>query len=364
MEQEREEARAFLDSIIDNIPNMVFVKDAEHLRFVRLNSAAEDMLGFKREEMIGKSDHDLFPKEEADSFTAKDREVLASGELRDIPVEPIETRHRGKRLLHTKKMAIRGPDGNPKYLLGISEDITDRLRADEAEREAEKLRELDRLKNDFLSNVSHELRTPLVSLQGYVELLLKHDVKRDKARDWLRVVLRSSRRLEGIITGLLEISRLESGDGAPGIRVGGPGRSGGSLRALRSAAAFEQEHHLEATGRIRAASRRRRSSSLAVGTVEPGGQRHQVLAGGRHHHGGRPCRSCGGHSHQRQRRGYRHRPIRARDHLPALLPGGVIAPRASTGARESGSPWPGSSPRPTAAASGSKARLERAPGFT
>jgi PAS domain S-box-containing protein len=120
----------FLDSIIENIPNMIFVKEAETLRFVRFNKAGERLLGRTREEMIGKNDYDFFPKDQADLFTAKDREALERKELIDIPEESIQTHH-GERVLHTRKLPIIERDGRAQYLLGISEDITDRKRAEE-----------------------------------------------------------------------------------------------------------------------------------------------------------------------------------------------------------------------------------------
>src|SRR5579862_9778124 len=86
-------ALRFLDSIVENIPDMIFVKDAEQLRFVRFNRAGEKLLGLDRAALIGKNDYDFFPKAEADFFTAKDREVLASGRLLEIAEEPIETKN-------------------------------------------------------------------------------------------------------------------------------------------------------------------------------------------------------------------------------------------------------------------------------
>jgi PAS domain S-box-containing protein len=127
---ELEETTTFLDSILENIPTVLFVKDAKELRFVRWNRAGEKLLGFDRQEMMGKNDYNFFPKEEADFFIAKDREVLNGGQLLDIPEEPMQTAH-GLRLLHTKKLPIYGPDGQPRYLLGISEDITERKQTEE-----------------------------------------------------------------------------------------------------------------------------------------------------------------------------------------------------------------------------------------
>jgi len=122
----------FLDNIVEHIPNMIFVKDAQTLSFVRFNKAGEQLLGYPREELLGKSDHDFFPKKEADFFVEKDRQVLDSKELLDIPEETVRTRSNEVRILHTKKLPILDESGTPQYLLGISEDITERRQAEES----------------------------------------------------------------------------------------------------------------------------------------------------------------------------------------------------------------------------------------
>ena len=137
VEEEMWHAQTFLNSILENLPNMIFVKDAQTLRFMRFNKAGEELLGYSREELIGKSDYDFFPPEDADFFIAKDRQVLAQ-KLLDISEESIQTRDKGIRTLHTKKIPILDGSGKPQYLLGISEDITERKQALEALRQAEK----------------------------------------------------------------------------------------------------------------------------------------------------------------------------------------------------------------------------------
>lgn len=150
---------SFLESIVENIPDMIFVKDAKTLSFMRFNRAGEELLGQNRSELLGKNDYDFFPKDQADFFTEKDRNVLKMKKIVDIPEEPINT-SRGMRYLHTKKVPIVDKRGTPRYLLGISEDITEKKALEEA-------------KAEFVSLASHQLRTPLSTIRWASELLLE-----------------------------------------------------------------------------------------------------------------------------------------------------------------------------------------------
>src|SRR5258706_941722 len=131
IEKELRETNAFLDAVVENIPDMIFVKRAHDHAFIRFNRAGEELLGWTRQELLGKTDHDFYPKAQADFFHEKDRETLRNKVLVDIPEEPIDTKHKGQRWLHTKKVPVLDERGRPKYLLGISEDITARKLAEE-----------------------------------------------------------------------------------------------------------------------------------------------------------------------------------------------------------------------------------------
>lgn len=120
----------FLNSLVEALPIMLFAKDAEDLRFVRVNRAAEKLLGMKREELMGKTDYDFFPEKEAAFFQANDRQVLNELGHKTITKEPIHTPH-GVRWLRTTKVAVKDPSGRPRFLLGISEDLTDRMKTKE-----------------------------------------------------------------------------------------------------------------------------------------------------------------------------------------------------------------------------------------
>jgi diguanylate cyclase (GGDEF)-like protein/PAS domain S-box-containing protein len=121
----------FLTTIVESMPGVVFVKDSATGRFILLNRAGEEFLGVSRAAIVGKTDHDFFPKEEADRFVARDRRALESRQVQLVEEEPVHTPHNGLRFLRTRTIAIRDDADRPQYILGISEDITEQKLAGE-----------------------------------------------------------------------------------------------------------------------------------------------------------------------------------------------------------------------------------------
>ncbi len=119
-------ARSLLDSIVDNLPVGVFVKDMEEDgRYILLNEACGDIMGFRAGDVVGRVDRDFFPLEQTVVFRKQDHEAFAAGTTISFE-ETMERADGGKRILRTVKRALPAPEGKePRYLLGISHDVTE-----------------------------------------------------------------------------------------------------------------------------------------------------------------------------------------------------------------------------------------------
>ncbi len=217
-QRQLQESNRLLESLFENMPAMVFAKDAKTLRFVRINRVAERSIGYDREQLLGRNDHEFFPPEQADHFTATDRETLARGDIVEIPQEEIDTGDHGRRVLHTLKVPIRGPDGQPSLLLGISLDITQEKAAErrivalneQLTRQAQLLQSSNEELESFCYSVSHDLRAPLRAINGYARLLEQDYASRFDGQGvrYLRTICNACDRMAQLIDDLLEFSRI------------------------------------------------------------------------------------------------------------------------------------------------------------
>ncbi|MBW8720905.1 MAG: PAS domain-containing protein, partial [Polaromonas sp.] len=212
------DTNAYVESLLEHIPAMVFIKDARDLCFVHINKAGESLLGIARNELLGKSDYDFFPTEQAQFFINKDREVLAQDKMIEISEEVIDTRSQGKRWLHTLKAPVMNAQNQPMLLLGISMDITAQKFAEqriktlntELEQKAKLLKISNNELETFCYSVSHDLRAPLRTIEGFAQLLednQRTSLDADAVR-YLNTIRRSSRQMSQLIDDLLAYSKV------------------------------------------------------------------------------------------------------------------------------------------------------------
>jgi two-component system, OmpR family, phosphate regulon sensor histidine kinase PhoR len=118
--------------------------------------------------------------------------------MKDIPEESIQTKCKGERWLHTKKIPICDPQGAPQYLLGISEDITDRKRSDQA-------------KTEFIGLASHQLRTPLTEIRWALSSLQREHFDKEQ-QHLIDGAHRAAVHMTETIKTMLTISHIETGE--------------------------------------------------------------------------------------------------------------------------------------------------------
>ncbi|MEI6123378.1 MAG: PAS domain S-box protein [Bacteroidota bacterium] len=118
-------SRNFLQSIVENIPNSVFLKDANTLRYLHMNYAGQNLVGLTADKIIGKTDLEIYPKEVAESFIKTDQTALKHKKMFVVPELTLPTKFNGQRLMRTKKVPILNAQGKPEFLLGIADDITE-----------------------------------------------------------------------------------------------------------------------------------------------------------------------------------------------------------------------------------------------
>jgi PAS domain S-box-containing protein len=125
-EEQLAQDRNLLRTLIDNLPDYIFVKDAQ-CRFMIANTAQLHLLGESRPEaVIGKTDADYFPPRYASQMLAAEQEVLRSGALLINHEEPFIDRENNKRWVQTTKVPLRDSKGNIIGLVGLCHDITNR----------------------------------------------------------------------------------------------------------------------------------------------------------------------------------------------------------------------------------------------
>jgi PAS domain S-box-containing protein len=209
------QSRAFLDAILEYVPAILNVRDAEAGRIVLVNRAMQIASGKSRAELVGKTLAELMPPDQAAAALASDRATLTTGEPMKLPLGTLVTAQ-GQSVLRTTKIPIMGLD-RP-YILAVSEDITEdqaiaQTKAIAAEALAQALARAEaanEAKSAFLAIMSHEIRTPLNGVLGMVQAIAADELA-PVQRARLQVVRQSGETLLAILNDVLDLSKIEAG---------------------------------------------------------------------------------------------------------------------------------------------------------
>lgn len=183
--------------ILSNLPFMVWLKDTEGV-LLAVNEPYAKMCGTTIDNIVGKTDYDFFPKEYVDSNIVEDLEVMKHKKTtytEDIIIGPD-----GPRFHEIYKTPLFDEKGDVIGTTGFARDITER-------------KEIDKMKNEFVSIVSHELRTPLTSIRGALGLVTSRKLGdlSDKIMDLLNIANNNCLRLITLINDILDIEKIEQG---------------------------------------------------------------------------------------------------------------------------------------------------------
>ena len=210
-ENKVKEMNSILDSILNNIPVYLFVKDPGNgFRYLYWNRAFEEFSHIPASRALGHTDSEIFPSEkDAERFRRDDLELLRTGERMTF-IEEYVTATGETRIVNTCKSLVPVENRLP-LIIGVSWDITDMKNAEleivEARIRAE---ESDKLKSAFLANMSHEIRTPLNAIVGFSKLVGEAETVEEK-QQFAEIIDTNSELLLQLINDILDISKIEAG---------------------------------------------------------------------------------------------------------------------------------------------------------
>ncbi len=219
-EQKRAEAKlrqnqAFLKQVIDNDPNLIFVKDIDG-KFILVNQAVADLYGVETEDLIGKTEAEFNScADEIERFLQTDRLTLRQQKTMVFPEEKVTDCLREIHYFRMIKIPLRSAKNNQySQVLGVASDITQQRQAQkQLESALEQERQLNHLKSRFINTASHEFRTPLTVILGAAEILENYGetLTPERYAQHLKNIEVNAHRIEELIHNLLSMSRLEAG---------------------------------------------------------------------------------------------------------------------------------------------------------
>ncbi|MDQ1485602.1 MAG: hypothetical protein QOJ62_1295 [Actinomycetota bacterium] len=199
------EERSLLRTLIDNLPELIYVKDPA-CRFMLANPAALRHLGATTpEEVVGKADSDFFTPRLAAQYRADEQAVIDSGQPLINHEEPSIDALGRKRWFSTTKVLARDSNGTVVGLVGMSRDVTELKELQAQLLQAQKMEAIGRL----AGGVAHDFNNMLVVINGVSALLLKRMKSDDPLRDDLEQIRQAGERAADLTSRLLAFGRQE-----------------------------------------------------------------------------------------------------------------------------------------------------------
>ena len=198
-----------MNTILSNIFVVIAVKDVfDSFKYIYFNQAAEDFMGAKSSEVLGKTDFDLFSDpRRAHEIRTEDYSTINHGRIHKSVVE-YEKPNGEIRIVNIIRLLITNPDpGASPLLLAMLWDITEQR---QNELDLIEAQEADKMKNAFIANMSHEILTPLNAIVGFSRLITETD-NASEQQEYLTIINNNSDLLLQLINDILDFAKIESG---------------------------------------------------------------------------------------------------------------------------------------------------------
>lgn len=190
------------------LPNPVYIKDRNH-QWVGVNQAFCDFLGYPRELLLGKSDFDFCPAEQAKTFWEKDNLVFATKQ-ENTNIEQTTNSRGDVRWVKSRKTFFRTEKGRD-YIIGVLDDITEnKLREKKLVQAERQARRSIRERAKFLSSMGHDIRTPLDGIERMTEILRETQLDLEQL-EVVETLKRANASLSRMIDDIMDLSRIDAG---------------------------------------------------------------------------------------------------------------------------------------------------------